>query len=153
MKQNEVKKPNLAETVARWRMPLSRRLRVSAFSPLSHPKQSTHQAIDFMCLSLTPQYLSRQLHCILLLRAGVGGIEAEAVMLGQPISMVLPEVVGYKLVGNPQPLVTSTDIVLTITKVNYQDMMFFHYYRELNTFCRREPLYRMRKNPVCASMQ
>ncbi|NXS11232.1 ACOC hydratase, partial [Neodrepanis coruscans] len=47
---------------------------------------------------------------------GVGGIEAEAVMLGQPISMVLPEVVGYKLVGNPQPLVTSTDIVLTITK-------------------------------------
>ncbi|NWI94442.1 ACOC hydratase, partial [Pitta sordida] len=47
---------------------------------------------------------------------GVGGIEAEAVMLGQPISMVLPKVVGYKLIGNPQPLVTSTDIVLTITK-------------------------------------
>uniref|UniRef100_A0A8C0BK30 Cytoplasmic aconitate hydratase n=1 Tax=Buteo japonicus TaxID=224669 RepID=A0A8C0BK30_9AVES len=47
---------------------------------------------------------------------GVGGIEAEAVMLGQPISMVLPEVVGYKLLGNPQPLVTSTDIVLTVTK-------------------------------------
>lgn len=55
--------------------------------------------------------------CILLLCTGVGGIEAEAVMLGQPISMVLPEVVGYKLLGNPQPLVTSTDIVLTITKV------------------------------------
>uniref|UniRef100_A0A8C7A6W4 Cytoplasmic aconitate hydratase n=1 Tax=Neovison vison TaxID=452646 RepID=A0A8C7A6W4_NEOVI len=47
---------------------------------------------------------------------GVGGIEAEAVMLGQPISMVLPQVIGYKLVGNPHPLVTSTDIVLTITK-------------------------------------
>nr|XP_033776258.1 cytoplasmic aconitate hydratase isoform X2 [Geotrypetes seraphini] len=47
---------------------------------------------------------------------GVGGIEAEAVMLGQPISMVLPEVIGYKLEGNPHPLVTSTDIVLTITK-------------------------------------
>lgn len=47
---------------------------------------------------------------------GVGGIEAEAVMLGQPISMVLPEVVGYKLVGSPDDLVTSTDIVLTITK-------------------------------------
>ncbi|XP_020382452.1 cytoplasmic aconitate hydratase [Rhincodon typus] len=47
---------------------------------------------------------------------GVGGIEAEAVMLGQPISMVLPEVVGYKLMGSPQSLVTSTDIVLTITK-------------------------------------
>ncbi|KAK9408095.1 cytoplasmic aconitate hydratase [Crotalus adamanteus] len=47
---------------------------------------------------------------------GVGGIEAEAVMLGQPISMVLPEVIGYKLSGSPQPLVTSTDIVLTVTK-------------------------------------
>ncbi|XP_072260516.1 cytoplasmic aconitate hydratase isoform X2 [Pyxicephalus adspersus] len=47
---------------------------------------------------------------------GVGGIEAEAVMLGQPISMVLPEVIGYKLVGNPHHLVTSTDIVLTVTK-------------------------------------
>ncbi|XP_053387379.1 cytoplasmic aconitate hydratase-like isoform X2 [Mercenaria mercenaria] len=47
---------------------------------------------------------------------GVGGIEAEAVMLGQSISMVLPEVVGYKLTGEPNPLTTSTDIVLTITK-------------------------------------
>uniref|UniRef100_A0ABI7X6T6 Iron-responsive element-binding protein 1 n=1 Tax=Felis catus TaxID=9685 RepID=A0ABI7X6T6_FELCA len=47
---------------------------------------------------------------------GVGGIEAEAVMLGQPISMVLPQVIGYRLMGNPHPLVTSTDIVLTITK-------------------------------------
>lgn len=47
---------------------------------------------------------------------GVGGIEAEAVMLGQPISMVLPEVIGYKLVGTPHHLVTSTDIVLTVTK-------------------------------------
>ncbi|KAM8882292.1 cytoplasmic aconitate hydratase isoform 1-T2 [Synchiropus picturatus] len=47
---------------------------------------------------------------------GVGGIEAEAVMLGQPISMVLPEVVGYKLYGTPDKLITSTDIVLTITK-------------------------------------
>lgn len=47
---------------------------------------------------------------------GVGGIEAEAVMLGQPISMVLPEVVGYKLFGTPDKLITSTDIVLTVTK-------------------------------------
>jgi aconitate hydratase len=47
---------------------------------------------------------------------GVGGIEAEAVMLGQCISMVLPEVVGYKLVGQLNPLATSTDVVLTITK-------------------------------------
>ncbi|GFY61862.1 cytoplasmic aconitate hydratase [Trichonephila inaurata madagascariensis] len=47
---------------------------------------------------------------------GVGGIEAEAVMLGQAISMVLPQVVGYKLVGKLNPMVTSTDVVLTITK-------------------------------------
>ncbi|XP_042904296.1 cytoplasmic aconitate hydratase isoform X2 [Parasteatoda tepidariorum] len=47
---------------------------------------------------------------------GVGGIEAEAVMLGQAISMVLPQVVGYKLVGKLNSLVTSTDVVLTITK-------------------------------------
>ncbi|XP_056647027.1 cytoplasmic aconitate hydratase-like [Diorhabda carinulata] len=47
---------------------------------------------------------------------GVGGIEAEAVMLGQSISMLLPEVVGYKLYGELNEYVTSTDLVLTITK-------------------------------------
>ncbi|CAG9790673.1 unnamed protein product, partial [Diatraea saccharalis] len=47
---------------------------------------------------------------------GVGGIEAEAVMLGQAISMLLPKVVGYKLVGELNPMATSTDLVLTITK-------------------------------------
>lgn len=47
----------------------------------------------------------------------MGGIEAEAVMLGQPISMVLPEVIGYKLQGMPNKYITSTDIVLTVTKV------------------------------------
>lgn len=53
--------------------------------------------------------------------SGVGGIEAEAVMLGQAISMVLPKVVGYKLTGKIGPLATSTDVVLTITKVLYAD--------------------------------
>jgi len=47
---------------------------------------------------------------------GVGGIEAEAVMLGQPMSMVLPAVVGYKLTGKLSPTATSTDLVLTITQ-------------------------------------
>ncbi|KAG4077837.1 hypothetical protein HA402_013771 [Bradysia odoriphaga] len=47
---------------------------------------------------------------------GVGGIEAEAVMLGQTISFLLPEVVGYKLIGKLDSLVTSTDLVLTITE-------------------------------------
>ena len=55
---------------------------------------------------------------------GVGGIEAEAVMLGQTISMVLPKVVGYKLIGNVGKWTTSTDVVLTITKVGFS-LLFF----------------------------
>ncbi|XP_037307891.2 iron-responsive element-binding protein 2 isoform X1 [Pungitius pungitius] len=47
---------------------------------------------------------------------GVGGIESEAVMLGQPVSLSLPQVVGCKLVGSINPLTTSIDIVLGITK-------------------------------------
>ena len=48
---------------------------------------------------------------------GVGGIEAEAVMLGQPISMVLPEVIGFRLEGKLQSHVTATDLVLTVVKM------------------------------------
>ena len=47
---------------------------------------------------------------------GVGGIEAEAVMLGQPISMKIPEVVGVKIIGNLKDGLTATDVVLTITE-------------------------------------
>lgn len=47
---------------------------------------------------------------------GVGGIEAEAVMLGEPISMLLPEVVGFKLHGSLREGVTATDLVLTVTE-------------------------------------
>ena len=47
---------------------------------------------------------------------GVGGIEAEAVMLGQPISMVIPDVVGVRLTGTLAAGVTATDLVLTITQ-------------------------------------
>lgn len=48
---------------------------------------------------------------------GVGGIEAEAAMLGQPIYMILPQVVGLKLTGELKEGATSTDLVLTITKL------------------------------------
>ncbi|XP_042470514.1 aconitate hydratase, cytoplasmic-like [Zingiber officinale] len=48
---------------------------------------------------------------------GVGGIEAEAVMLGQPMSMVLPRVVGFKLTGKLRNGVTATDLVLTVTQM------------------------------------
>ena len=47
---------------------------------------------------------------------GVGGIEAEAVMLGQPYSMSIPEVIGVRLQGRPNAGVTATDIVLTLTQ-------------------------------------
>ncbi len=48
---------------------------------------------------------------------GVGGIEAEAAMLGQPVSMLIPRVVGFKLTGEIQAGVTATDVVLTVTEM------------------------------------
>src|SRR3954471_21033711 len=48
---------------------------------------------------------------------GVGGIEAEAAMLGQPVSMLIPEVVGFKLYGKLPPGATATDLVLTVTEM------------------------------------
>jgi aconitate hydratase len=48
---------------------------------------------------------------------GVGGIEAEAAMLGQPVSMLIPRVVGFRLTGEMPPGTTATDLVLTITEL------------------------------------
>jgi len=48
---------------------------------------------------------------------GVGGIEAEAAMLGQPISMLIPEVIGFRMTGKLQAGVTATDLVLTVTQM------------------------------------
>jgi aconitate hydratase len=48
---------------------------------------------------------------------GVGGIEAEAAMLGEPISMLVPQVVGVRLLGEPAEGVTATDLVLTVTEL------------------------------------
>jgi aconitate hydratase len=48
---------------------------------------------------------------------GVGGIEAEAAMLGQPITMLIPQVVGFKLTGKLSPGATATDLVLTVTNM------------------------------------
>ncbi|MEN3162992.1 aconitate hydratase AcnA [Tistrella mobilis] len=48
---------------------------------------------------------------------GVGGIEAEAAMLGQPVSMVIPEVIGFKLTGKLKEGTTATDLVLTVTQM------------------------------------
>ena len=48
---------------------------------------------------------------------GVGGIEAEAAMLGQPVSMLIPEVVGFRLAGQLNEGITATDLVLTVTQM------------------------------------
>jgi aconitate hydratase len=48
---------------------------------------------------------------------GVGGIEAEAAMLGQPMSMLIPQVIGFRLVGELQEGATATDLVLTVTEM------------------------------------
>ena len=48
---------------------------------------------------------------------GVGGIEAEAAMLGQPVSMLIPEVVGFHLTGALKEGITATDLVLTVTQM------------------------------------
>ncbi|MFW1867513.1 aconitase family protein, partial [Acinetobacter baumannii] len=48
---------------------------------------------------------------------GVGGIEAEAAMLGQPISMLIPEVIGFKRTGKLQAGITAPDLVLTIPQM------------------------------------
>ncbi|MGG5808806.1 aconitate hydratase AcnA [Falsiroseomonas sp. CW058] len=48
---------------------------------------------------------------------GVGGIEAEAAMLGQPIAMLIPDVIGFKLIGKVREGVTATDLVLTVTQM------------------------------------
>jgi aconitate hydratase len=48
---------------------------------------------------------------------GVGGIEAEAAMLGQPVSMLIPEVVGFRMTGSLREGITATDLVLTVTQM------------------------------------
>src|SRR5207248_5150571 len=48
---------------------------------------------------------------------GVGGIEAEAAMLGQPVSMLIPQVIGFKLFGKLKEGATATDLVLTVTQM------------------------------------
>ena len=48
---------------------------------------------------------------------GVGGIEAEAAMLGQPVTMLIPQVIGFKLTGALPPGTTATDLVLTVTEM------------------------------------
>ncbi|MDD3276825.1 MAG: aconitate hydratase AcnA, partial [Kiritimatiellales bacterium] len=57
------------------------------------------------------------INCMGVLGWGVGGIEAEAAMLGQPIPILTPEVVGFKLTGSLKPGATATDLALTVTRM------------------------------------
>ena len=57
------------------------------------------------------------INALAILGWGVGGIEAEAAMLGQPISMMIPEVIGFKLTGKLKAGATATDLVLTVTEM------------------------------------
>jgi aconitate hydratase len=64
---------------------------------------------------------------------GVGGIEAEAAMLGQPVTMLIPQVVGFRLTGQLPPGATATDLVLTVTE------MLRKRGREIRRILRRRP--------------
>ena len=57
------------------------------------------------------------INCMGVLGWGVGGIEAEAAMLGQPIPILTPEVIGFKFTGRLKPGVTATDLALTVTRI------------------------------------
>src|SRR5450830_478190 len=79
-----------------------------------------------ICHQVNLEYLSRvvwtrkdkvKVNGLSVLGWGVGGIEAEAAMLGQPLSMTLPEVIGFKLAGKLKEGVTATDLVLTVTEM------------------------------------
>ncbi len=81
---------------------------------------------------------------------GVGGIEAEAAMLGQPLSMLIPEVVGFKLSGKLPEGTTATDLVLTVTQMLRKKGVvgkFVEFYGPASTTCRsptapRSPTWR-----------
>jgi aconitate hydratase len=77
---------------------------------------------DGRCLAYPDTLLGTDSHTTMInglavLGWGVGGIEAEAAMLGQPVSMLIPEVVGFRLSGRLSEGVTATDLVLTVTQM------------------------------------
>ncbi len=80
---------------------------------------------------------------------GVGGIEAEAAMLGQPVTMLIPQVIGFQLTGGLKPGATATDLVLTVTemlrKKGVVDKFVEFFGDGLATF--RSPI--ARRSPTC----
>ncbi|MCQ1534687.1 aconitate hydratase AcnA [Methanosarcina sp. KYL-1] len=86
-------------------------------TPLVHLKEKEGELVAFPDTLVGTDSHTTMINGIGVLGWGVGGIEAEAVMLGQPYYMPVPEVVGFKLYGKLEPGVTATDLVLTITQM------------------------------------
>ena len=86
-------------------------------TPLVHLSEKEGELFAFPDTLVGTDSHTTMINGIGVLGWGVGGIEAEAVMLGQPYYMPVPEVVGFKLYGKLEPGVTATDLVLTITKM------------------------------------
>ncbi len=86
-------------------------------SPLVHLKDEDGEKIAYPDSCFGTDSHTTQINGLGVLGWGVGGIEAEAVMLGQPYQMVLPEVVGFKLSGRLPAGATATDLVLTVVEM------------------------------------
>jgi aconitate hydratase len=82
-----------------------------------HPKTGKTVEYAFPDTLVGTDSHTTMINALSVLGWGVGGIEAEAAMLGQPISMLIPEVIGFRLTGKLQAGVTATDLVLTVTQM------------------------------------
>ena len=80
-------------------------------------KQETSEVLAFPDTLVGTDSHTTMINGLGVLGWGVGGIEAEAVMLGQPMDMLLPDVIGFKLFGKLRDGVTATDLVLTVTQM------------------------------------
>lgn len=86
-------------------------------SPLIHVKEEDGKLIAFPDSCFGTDSHTTQINGLGVVGWGVGGIEAEAVMVGQPSYMAIPEVVGFKLSGKLSPGVNATDLVLTVVQM------------------------------------
>ena len=82
-----------------------------------HPRRSTATAVAYPDTCVGTDSHTTMVNGLGVVGWGVGGIEAEAAMLGQPVSMLIPRVVGFKLSGELPEGATATDLVLTITEM------------------------------------
>ncbi len=80
-------------------------------------KQEGHEEVAYPDTCVGTDSHTTMVNGLAVLGWGVGGIEAEAAMLGQPVSMLIPEVVGFRLTGKLNDGVTATDMVLTVTQM------------------------------------